>query len=194
MNRISIVIFCIVIALVLSSCNNESNNASIIEQPNKAEDTVGSGITVTAGGSEINEVVKSSSRSVEIIDYENTELHETLINDSNGSLPYVELGESIQIAFSSEPPDSYQLTDNVLHEDGTIKYGKQKQAVLPINIKFDHGIGSFVLQENISTIYSSNKKDDEPGATIRGFRLIGTWKNEIKEYVFIFRTDARIKS
>ncbi|CAH1198880.1 hypothetical protein PAECIP111893_01148 [Paenibacillus plantiphilus] len=194
MNRISLIILCIVIAFVLSSCNNESSNASIIEQPHKVADTAGSGITVTAGGSETNEAVKSNSRSIEIIDYENTELYQMIMNDSKGSIPYVELGESIQIAFSGEPPDSYQLTDNVLLEDGTIKYGGQRQAVRPINIKFDHGIGSFILRGNMSTMYSSNMKDDEPGATIRGFRLTGTWKNEIKEYVFIIRTDARKKS
>lgn len=178
MNKLVLAVLCAAIVFILSSCNKTDE---------------GVGIIVKTESGEINAVVKS--RSVESVDYGDgdTELFQTIMNDSSAGIPYVKLGETIDIAISGEGPESYQLMDYILNEDGTVKYEQQKQTAQPINITLNDGGGSFVLEENKWVYFSSDNKDYEPGAAIRGFRLTGDWKGEIKEYVFIIRTDAHKK-
>ena len=60
-----------------------------------------------------------------------------------------------------------------------------------IPIEFKNGKGSFVLVSNPAALLSSASSDYEPGAIIRGFRLICEWGENECESVFIIRSDAR---
>lgn len=105
------------------------------------------------------------------------------------SIPYVKLGEVIQIEFSNTAPDSYKLTDYILRDDGTFKY--KKEIAEPVNVEFEDKTATFRLDSNMAAFLSSNSKDYESGATIRGFRLTGEWLDQTKEITFVVRTDAK---
>jgi hypothetical protein len=170
-----VVSFCLAILFVIAACTNENeNNTKSLSE-----------IAVKAGETEIQYVVKSqdtgSVGSKESVSFESA------MSKVDAAVPYVELGETIHIEMKDKKSNAYELLDYILKEDGTLKYKP-----LPTNtktIEFDKGKGSFVLNENIWTSLSSQFNDYEPGATIRGFRLINK-EDKTKEYTFIVRTDA----
>lgn len=49
---------------------------------------------------------------------------------------------------------------------------------------------SFKLEPNIATLLSSNSNDYEKGATLKGYRMIGEWKDGESEYLFVIKSDA----
>lgn len=143
-------------------------------------------IIIKGGKKKINFAVKS--RIIKAIDYENTELFQSIANDLKIKIPYVKLGEKIEIIFRDKTPSKYELKDYILRENGTLKYNDP--TIQPIPIKFNKNTASFILEPNLFVYLSSNSKDYEPGSTIRGFRLICNWANKKQEYAFIIKTDA----
>lgn len=61
-------------------------------------------IALKTGSEEVQPSVRT--RFVEVADYRNTELFQSIVTDSNGSIPYAELGETITITFKDKNPDS----------------------------------------------------------------------------------------
>jgi hypothetical protein len=86
-------------------------------------------------------------------------------------------------------PDSYKLTDYILRDDGSFKYKKEIAEL--VNVEFEDKTATFKLDSNMAAFLSSNSKDYEAGATIRGFRLTGEWLDQTKEIMFVVRTDAK---
>lgn len=163
---------------MFSSCNKDNDIISNNENSNSSE------IILKAGNKNIPAMVISSDANDS-----DTQFFQSIMSENDITIPYVKLGETIQIEFNNTVTNTYQLKDYILKEDGTPKY--EEKTIKTTNIKFDKGIGSFVLNENIWVNFSSNSKDYEPGKTIRGFRLI--CEDIDKEYVFIIKTDDKVK-
>lgn len=133
------------------------------------------------------------SRTVEAADYENTELFQSIMGDAGHSIPYAPLGETIQVYFGTTAPEFYELTEHLLKKDGTLKYKENRLQIT--DLKFNNGTGSFVLSPNLMAYLSSNSRDYEKGAVIRGFRLICKWGDDARqEYAFVIKTDASIQT
>ncbi|MNP63489.1 hypothetical protein D3C76_1588940 [compost metagenome] len=79
------------------------------------------------------------------------------------------------------------LYDYVLNEDGTIKYSSL--ATETVSIQVSNNVGTFKLNENLSSKFSSNSKDYESGNLLRGFLLITTSGDKQVEYAFVIKSD-----
>lgn len=126
----------------------------------------------------------------EQVDYLNTELFESLISISNADIPYIELGEIIVIKLQDNLSSPLELIDFILNEDGTLKYTYHDDNIDVSKLYIRDGEVSFVLSENQWAYFSSQSSSYEKGATLRGFKLIGSNAEGKREYVFIIRTDA----
>ncbi len=102
--------------------------------------------------------------------------------------PYAFIGDPIQIQFRDEVPESVMLLDDVINKEGRIKFNGDVTETIPLNIQ--DGKATFLLPWNVISVASSNSKDYEPGATIRGFRLICRYGYEEHCYITVLRSDA----
>lgn len=145
-------------------------------------------VEVTANHQEIHTVMVSQD--VGEPDYEEMSSFRTLMELHASDLPYIPIGEPIQIEFLKQTtePDSYELIDYVLSEEGEMRY-KIPETIKP-RVGFDRGTVSFTLEENFLVYASSASGDYEPGAVLRGFRLVSTWGDKTQEVAFVIRTDA----
>ena len=103
-------------------------------------------------------------------------------------LPNIRLHQTIRIELDGAAPDSYTLTDQILTKEGKLRYGNAATQDVPITFSGSHC--EFELLPNYAASLSSNVKDYEPGATIRGFRLTCSWGDNECEYAFVLRTNA----
>lgn len=140
-------------------------------------------LRVTVGGDNTNSVVMS--RVVDSLNDQDNGLFKSIINDSKITIPYARLGEIVNLTFTGKTPVSYELKESILNKDGAIKTPQRS-----IHIQFTNGSASFNLSENNFSFLSSNIKDYEFGASIRGYRLICKWEDRMQEYAFIIRTDT----
>ncbi|RJE86920.1 hypothetical protein D3P07_17215 [Paenibacillus sp. 1011MAR3C5] len=144
-------------------------------------------ITIQSGDSEIPFVSRVVNNSDNPDD--RSDAFETLINNKV-EIPYLQIREKIQLILEKDAPVSQTLYDEILNENGTIKYNElsTKEVVFHFNDK----IGTFILAPNLASQLSSNSQDYEPGKSIRGFTLICNWENKSIQYSFIVRSDAEI--
>jgi hypothetical protein len=163
--------------IFLYACNhmNSENSDSVPE------------ITLKAGNDAVISAIKS--RTVDTVDFEDTSLFQSIMNDATIKIPYVKLGETVTISFSKEPK-SYELRESLLHTDGVFTFKSQPAQQQPVTIKFHDKSATFILDENMYARLSSNSSDYKPGGTIRGFRLVCKWEGRTQEYVFVIKTDA----
>ncbi|WP_310829201.1 hypothetical protein [Paenibacillus pedocola] len=154
---------------------------------NHKDEPASSSITVTAGGSNIPAMIQIITEG-HTANTSGEAPFRAILEDSKVSIPYVKLGESVQIQLEKGAPAVYELSDVLLSENGGYKYRMPEDK--PIVMEFSSGSGSFVLKENMAAFLSSNTKDYEPGATIRGFKLTKQGGGEKQEYYFVLRTDA----
>lgn len=177
MRLIRTVIFFTAAALLMSACNGEGTMSRMDDEAKIA--VIGKG----------NAVLHSKSRVVDRVETEDTQLFEAIVKESGGRLPYVALGEKIAVHLNEASNDACELTDYILNEDGSVKYPK---AVVPaVSVIFVEGDGAFELSPNMAAHLSSNSKDYEPGAVIRGFKLACKSGERLREYDFILRTDTQ---
>lgn len=182
--KIHLVYILLGISTMLSACSGINSGTSSQRDKNIKNS---SEIIVKAGNNDITAIVKSSN--INQSDSSDTGMFQSIMKDKDISIPYIKLGETIQINMKNEVTDTYQLKDSILNDDGTLKY--EKTTIKSTEIKFDKGVGSFDLNENLWANLSSDSADYEPGRVIRGFRLV--CQDEKKEYAFIVRTDALTK-
>jgi len=102
--------------------------------------------------------------------------------------PYVAIGSKIEINFTGNPPDSIKLYDQLLTEEGLIKYDHRLKE--NVTLEYSGGKYSFELDGSFASFLSSNSKDYMPGNTIRGFNILCNWDDKKYEYSFVLRTDA----
>ncbi|KUP20527.1 hypothetical protein AWJ19_28120 [Paenibacillus sp. DMB5] len=105
-----------------------------------------------------------------------------------GNIPYIQLGESIEVHLAEVDDADYELTDVILLPDGSYKYKMPDNGSQTVVIS--GGSGSFELSINPAAFLSSSTSDYEPGATLRGFRLSGMGGGELQDIYFVLRTDA----
>jgi hypothetical protein len=115
--------------------------------------------------------------------------NEIMKANSDIQVPYIHLGETIQIEIRGRVPDTFQLKDYILKENGEVKYTEKKAK--EILVEFINRKGTFELDSHIPALLSSDSKDYEQGKTIRGFSLTCSWGQNECEYGFIIRTDAK---
>jgi len=155
------------------------NNVTLTNQPE---------ILITSGDKEIPYVAGLNQWNGSIYDREDT--FQTIMKKESGiKVPYIQLGETIQIEFKGVAPDKLKLKDYILKENGIPKYTEKEENEIPA--KLVNGKLTFKLGVHMAAMLSSNSKDYEPGNTIRGFRLICNWDNNECEYGFVIRTDAK---
>jgi hypothetical protein len=170
-----IVILSLIILLISACSNTKSNNNEIPK------------LTVKIGDMDFSSNV--SSRKIQKIDKENTKVFQDIIK--NNSISYFPLGTTVKLQLDNEDSVSYKLLDYVLREDGTLKF--KESAIKETDGKFDKGVKSLTLDDNLAIKLSSNLKDYEQGKTVRGFKLIYNYKDQTYEYDFVIRTDASRK-
>jgi hypothetical protein len=142
----------------------------------------------TAGDKEIPYVAGLNQWNSAIYDREDT-FQTILKKDSGIEVPYIQLGETIQIEFKGNPPDKLQLRDYIQKEDGIPKYTGKEVNQIPVKLVGEKI--NFKLEVHMAAMLSSNSKDYEPGNTIRGFKLTCSWGENECEYGFIIKTDAK---
>lgn len=161
-----------------SNTNGETSNTTMLSPQ----------VSIMAGDIDITPIVKSNVLSMKE-DVNNTKLFQSIVSDKKINIPYVKLGETVQIKFKNNIINTCKLEDYILKEDGTLKY--KKESIKTTDINFSNGVGIFILNENLFANFSSDSKDYESGKIIRGFKLISdSIDNKQREYVFIVKTDA----
>lgn len=171
----------IAIVLLISACSNPKGKRNEVSQNEMPK------LTVKIGDIDFSSNV--SSKRIQKIDKENTEVFQDIIKSD--SISYFPLGTNVKLELDNEDSVSYQLLDCVLKEDGTLKF--QKSTIKETDRKFDKGIDSFTFDENLAVNLSSISKNFQQGKTIRGFKLIYNWKEQMYEYDFVIRTDSSRK-
>lgn len=177
MRKVYLLILSSFMMIIFSACNhmNDKDSKSIPE------------ITLKVGNENIRFAMKS--RTLDTVDFEDTSLFQSIMNDPKITIPYAKLGDTVHISFNREPK-SYELKESILTTDGVFKYKSEPVHQQPVDIEFNPNSATFTLNENIYSLLSSNTSDYEPGGTIRGFRLVSKWEDQTQEYVFVIKTDA----
>lgn len=167
------------LVLVASACNSQKDEEKqpVAEPP---------GIAVKAGNIDLTDTVKKNEGTP--VGKDQSALFESNMADENIAVPYVPIGEEISVDFGELPPDDYVLYDYVLNEDGTIKYSSL--ATETVSIQVSNNVGTFQLNENLSSKFSSDSSDYEPGRLLRGFLFIINTGDVQQEYAFVIRTDV----
>lgn len=100
------------------------------------------------------------------------------------SIPYVALGEPVQIRIRGEAPDSIRLEDYALKLENMDRW----EMPMTIPLEFHDGKAAFALRDNPAATLDS-EGDYEPGTSIRGLKLICKWGNTEKHYTCLVRSD-----
>ena len=175
MKKYIIIVLAAYLAFALTACAK----AADMPEPPK--------ITVTVGGREIGYKIGIYRWNGTNYDRGNT-FSEIMNADSEIEIPYIQLGENIEIDFKGKSPEKYELRDYVLKDSGSLKYSDRVTGIVPID--FENETASITLKANMAAMLSSHSKDYEKGATIRGFQLICSWADNRCEYMFVIRSDA----
>ena len=109
--------------------------------------------------------------------------------NSLSDTPVVPLNSIISITFEGMQPDSVSLNDRVINTDGSQRFGQEPEVVTLIKCECD-GSYNFALPINPAASASSNSRDYEPGAVIRGFTLTAANDAATVSYAFALHTDA----
>ena len=100
------------------------------------------------------------------------------------SIPYVALGEPVQIRIRGEQPDFIRLEDYALKLENLDRW--ETPMILPL--EFHDGKAAFALRDHPAATLDS-EGGYEPGTSIRGLKLICKWGNTEKHYTCMVRTD-----
>lgn len=185
------VILFAVVSLFLSSCNTpqpaSSSSPSVSElDPYYAFFSVPSDLSFLEFPQEYALPVLISAHS-EVLDLWETEITPYQGNSLfhvPASIPYVALGEPVQIHIRGEAPDSIRLEDYALKLENMDRW----EMPMTIPLEFHDGKAAFALRDNPAATLDS-EGDYEPGTSIRGLKLICKWGNTEKHYTCLVRSD-----
>lgn len=107
-------------------------------------------------------------------------------------LEYIKNYESILITFNAKKPKSINLTEHILNEKGEPKFATERTGKV-LDTKWDENKVSFHVEPNLATSLSSNGRDYNPGATIKGYHLVCDWGEGDFDYYFIIRGDCGLQ-
>ncbi|AIQ48025.1 hypothetical protein R70723_20530 [Paenibacillus sp. FSL R7-0273] len=152
------------------------------------ENTTRPRVTILAKGFEIPAAVNPAEDGESGREHRKEQYRVLIEQTKEAEIPYVQLGETVEILLGEELSADYVLTDVILLPDGGYKYKMPDNG--PETVVIREGSGAFELGINPAAFLSSNTADYEPGATIRGFCLKGLSGGEQQEIFFVLRTDA----
>lgn len=136
--------------------------------------------------------IKISAGKINIPVFDNDENFSTImLSRSLEDLVYIKNKETILIEFDGKEPSTISLTEHILNENGSPKFATETEGKV-IDIKLNKSKASFEIEPNFATSLSSNANDFNPGATIKGYRLVCSWEKSDSEYFFVIRGDAAI--
>lgn len=102
---------------------------------------------------------------------------------------YHELGTVLQIEMEyGDAPDKCTVTDYILKNDGTLKYGEK--TAMESELSFVDGKATYTIEKHMAALLSSSTYDYNKGNTIRGLRLSCEFGENKVDYIYVFRTDA----
>ncbi|MDQ2086992.1 hypothetical protein RBH29_11195 [Herbivorax sp. ANBcel31] len=170
-------LFCGVLTISGCTMSNQANS-----EPPKVDVSInGQPISVIGAQSEESASAANLTNFVELVKNKNIE-----------ELPYVDLGDSIELVFDFMPEkDELVVYDRLLRKTGADKYAKDTMGA--INISLVEKKGMLKIISNPAAMLSSHSEDYEKGKSIRGFSF--SVKSEGKNYIYAFaiRTDAKGK-
>ncbi|MCK5130479.1 MAG: hypothetical protein KAQ68_11540, partial [Clostridiales bacterium] len=119
--------------------------------------------------------------------YDEDEVFQSLLSEYTiEEIPYIKLGETINIRFD-EVPDNYEIWDYIIDTKGKLKYpAKLRQEII---VEMKEEIATFKLDVNMASLLSSYYDPNSQGATVRGFKIICTYGEGVIKYAFVLRTD-----
>jgi hypothetical protein len=118
--------------------------------------------------------------------YDREDTFKTILkNESDGELPYIELGSTAEVKFSKNPPSKITISDIYIDDSGNQIYTDKEIINIPVKLK--NGKASFEINMHYASGLSSYYVEDK--IVIRGFRIVASWGNNECEYAFIIRTD-----
>ena len=149
-------------------------------------------ITVTAERVEIFSVVGKNEWNGRVYDRpDNFEIQRERI--FNRDMPYVKNGAKISISFGSHKPNSIELSEIILNENGTARWRTDEHAkTYDVSFLPFSGTGTFKVEPNFATSLSSFSGDYAPGNTIKGYKMTCRWGNNECEYAFVILGDAAV--
>lgn len=103
--------------------------------------------------------------------------------------PYVPVGDPLQLQFRGELPNQITLLDDVIDEEGHLKFNGNVTNTIPLTLK--NGKASIPFPGHFIAAASSDPKDYKPGGVFCGFRLICQYDSGVEYYMFVLRTDAK---
>lgn len=106
-------------------------------------------------------------------------------------LDYIKNNKNILMEFNGKIPKSIRLSEHILNEKGEPKFSTEEKGK-DIDIKWNKNKASFKIGPNFATSFSSAGHDYNPGATIKGYRLVCDWGESNSEHFFVIRGDSAI--
>ncbi|MBY0010700.1 hypothetical protein [Paenibacillus typhae] len=169
---------CVLVLFLLTACSAWDQE----------EDPTGKAVTVLADGTAIPLAVRAAGDGQTDREHREEQYQALVEQIEPGDIPYIQLGEQIEVHLAEEDDADYELTDVILLPDGSYKYKMPDNG--PQMVGISGGAGSFELGINPAAFLSSSTSDYEPGAILRGFRLSGMNGGELQDIYFVLRTDA----
>lgn len=103
-------------------------------------------------------------------------------------IPYIAIGDPIQVQIRGEMPDSVAMEDYVLDKDGLPRFTFRE--ISGVSLAFQDGKAAFSLPIHPASTLDSEFTDyQKPGGCIRGLKLICKWGDTEKHYTCVLRTD-----
>lgn len=172
MKRLAIFIVFIVCMSLFMGCEQSIESKEPKEPPE---------VSISIGDKKIQYIMGKNKWDGSIYDREDT--FQTIIREKL-EIPFVEIGEIVEIKFENNPPEQIKLYDILLNEDGHQIYDDKMIIDIPVELK--NGKTSFEINNHIASSLSSYY--DPNKVEFRGFRLIASWGDNECEYGFIIKT------
>ncbi len=172
--RIHRLIMILIIVLLVSGCQDGSTDES--------------------QDSNSNVVIESNGETTDYLLYNTNSVEDDhpfriLMKDKRLSdIKYLEMDDLVEITFTKHLPSQVVLHDSILTENGEMKY--ESTILKEETLDVIDGKAIYRMNENLAALLSSNSKDYEPGATIRGYQLDCTYNDSVYSYYFVLRSDA----
>lgn len=114
-----------------------------------------------------------------------------MVSKSLEDLVYIKNKETVLVEFNGKNPDTISMTEHILNENGSPKFATETKGKI-IDVTLEKSKASFKIGSNFATSLSSNGNDFNPGAIIKGYRLVCDWGESESKYFFVIRGDAAI--
>lgn len=111
------------------------------------------------------------------------------LRESEELVPYVEIGNVILIHFEEDCPEKITLRDNIIYEDGHMKF--QSNEALETSLTLEDSEAQYELAPHMAVAFSSDSRSYLDGNIYRGISFVYNWNGKDYEYTFVLRTDIK---